>query len=66
MNRKSSILTEVGWLAYFLVVFVALVVAFNALVVPHHFNPMIAVVFAAFLAAMIMIATRAWLRTRTG
>ncbi len=66
MNRKTSILAEVGWLAYFLTVFVALVVAFNELIVPHHFNAMIAIVFAAFLAAIIMIATRAWWRTRTG
>lgn len=59
MQPRSSILAELGWLAYFFVIFVILVYVFNIFVVPHHFNDRIADVLAAVLAGVIMIATRA-------
>ncbi len=63
MQKRSSILTEIGWLAYFLASFVILVYAFNIFVVPHHFNDRIADVLAAVIAALLMIVTRAkWRR----
>jgi cell division protein FtsW (lipid II flippase) len=61
--QRSSILAEVGWLAYFFAIFVLLVYVFNIFVVPHHFNDKIADVLAAGFAAVAMIATRArWRR----
>ncbi|HTX57258.1 MAG TPA: hypothetical protein VMD47_09150 [Candidatus Acidoferrales bacterium] len=63
MQRRSSILVEIGWLAYFLAVFAVLVYLINIFVVPHHFNAIIANVLAGLIAAMIMIVTRArWQR----
>jgi hypothetical protein len=64
VQQRSSILAEVGWLAYFFAVFVALVYAFNIWVVPHHFNDKIAVALSAGIAAVTMIATRGWLMMR--
>jgi hypothetical protein len=61
---KSTVATEIGWLAFFLVVFVALVYLLVRLLVPHHFNDRIAIVLAAMFAGLIMIATRAWLSKR--
>jgi cell division protein FtsW (lipid II flippase) len=56
-------MAEIGWLAYFFAIFVILVYVLNIFVVPHHFNDKIADVFAAGMAAIIMIATRArWRR----
>jgi hypothetical protein len=57
----SPVLAEVGWLAFFLAVFAALVYLMVGLVVPHHFNVMVAIMLAAIFAGLIMIATRAWL-----
>jgi cell division protein FtsW (lipid II flippase) len=63
VQPRSSILAELGWLAYFFAVFVILVYIFNIFVVPHHFNDRIADVLAAGLAGVIMIGTRArWRR----
>jgi hypothetical protein len=61
---RSSILTEVGWLAYFAVVFVVAVYALVGLLVPHHFNDKIAIALAALFAGLAMIGTRAWLTNR--
>ena len=62
---NSTIATEIGWLAFFLVVFVVLVYLLVRLLVPHHFNDRIAIVLAAMFAGLIMIATRAWLSKRS-
>jgi cell division protein FtsW (lipid II flippase) len=59
VQQRSSIVAEIGWLAYFFAIFVILVYVLNIFVVPHHFNDKIADVFAAGMAAIIMIATRA-------
>src|SRR5271168_3458075 len=47
MRSRSSILTELGWLAYFLAIFIALVYLLVGLLVPHHFNDKIAIMLAA-------------------
>ncbi len=57
---RNSILGELGWLAYFLVVFVIAVYAMNVFVVPHHFNDKIADVLAGIFAAVLFVATRAY------
>lgn len=63
MQQRSSLLTEFGWLALFLAVFVVLVYAFNLLIVPHHFNDKVADTLAGLLAALIYITARAkWRR----
>ena len=60
-HQRSSVATEIGWLAYFLVVFVAAVYLLVRSLVPHHFNDKIAIVLAAIFAGLIMIGTRAWI-----
>jgi hypothetical protein len=63
VKQRSSILTELGWLAYFFVAFIVLIYAFNIFVVPHHFNDKVADVLAGVFAGLIMIVTRArWRR----
>lgn len=62
---RSSILAEIGWLAYFAVVFVAAVYLLVGLLVPHHFNDKIAIALAALFAGLAMIGTRAWLTARS-
>ncbi|MBV8489008.1 MAG: hypothetical protein JO199_00665 [Candidatus Eremiobacteraeota bacterium] len=57
---RSSVLAELGWLAYFLVVFAIAVYAMVLFVVPHHFNDKIAIVMAGIFAGLAMIVTRAW------
>lgn len=59
-KSHSPILAEIGWLAFFLAVFAALVYLLVGLLVPHHFNDKVAIMLAAIFAALIMIATRAW------
>jgi len=61
---RSSIAAEFGWLALFLVIFVASIYLFVRTLVPHHFNDKIAVALAALFAGLIMIGVRAWI-TRT-
>jgi hypothetical protein len=61
---RSSIATELLWLVYFLVVFVAAVYLFVRTLVPHHFNDKIAVALAAIAAGLIMIGTRGWVGGR--
>jgi lipopolysaccharide export LptBFGC system permease protein LptF len=61
---RSSVLTETGWLAFFLLVFVAAVYLLVRTLVPHHFNDKIAVALAAIFAGLIMIGARAWLTRR--
>ena len=64
---RSPILTEVAWLAYFLVVFIVVVNVLLAVVVrPHNFSQMIAIMLAAIFAGLIMIATRAFWTARRG
>jgi hypothetical protein len=63
--QRSSILAEIGWLAYFLAIFVAVVYAMVIFVVPHHFNDKIAIVLAGIVAGLAMILTRAWFRARS-
>jgi uncharacterized membrane protein len=60
----SSVSAEVGWLAFFLVVFAAAVYLFVRSLVPHHFNDKIAIALAAIFAGLIMIAVRAWFTGR--
>jgi hypothetical protein len=55
---------EIAWLAYFLIVFAALVYLLVRTLVPHHFNDKVAVMLAAIFAGLIMIASRAWLSRR--
>ena len=62
---RSSVLAEIGWLAYFIAIFVGCVYAMVIFVVPHHFNDKIAIVFAGIVAGLAMILTRAWWRKRT-
>ena len=63
MQQRSSILTELAWLAFLFAVFVVLVYLFNIFVVPHHFNDKVAIMLAAIIAAIVMIAVRArWRR----
>lgn len=57
---RSSVLVEIGWLAFFIAVFVVLVYLLVGLLVPHHFNDKIAIALAALFAGLIMIGTRAW------
>jgi hypothetical protein len=63
-QQRSSLTTELAWLAYFLVVFVAAVYLLVRSLVPHHFNDKIAIMLAAIFAGLILIATRVWLTKR--
>lgn len=65
MQKRSSVLTEIGWLAYFILVFVVLVYLLNIFVVPHHFNDKVAAVIAGVFAALAMIFTRARVARRS-
>jgi hypothetical protein len=59
VQKKSSILEEIGWLGLFFAVFVVAVYALNIFLVPHHFNDKIAIVLAGIIAGLTMIAARA-------
>ncbi|MBV9233281.1 MAG: hypothetical protein JO030_04505 [Candidatus Eremiobacteraeota bacterium] len=62
MARSSStISSEIGWLALFLLIFVAFVYLFVRTLVPHHFNDKIAICLAALFAGLVMIALRSWI-----
>jgi hypothetical protein len=61
---RSSVTGEIGWLAYFLAVFVAAVYALLRILVPHHFNDKVAVMLAAIFAGLVMIGTRLWVGAR--
>ena len=61
---RSSVLAELGWLAYFIAIFVILVYLAVLLVVPHHFNDKVAISLAGLFAGVIWIATRAWWAAR--
>jgi len=63
-KTRSSVLGEIGWLAYFLAVFVVAVYALVRLLVPHHFNDKVAIMLAAIFSGLVMIATRAWASAR--
>jgi hypothetical protein len=63
-RSSSSVFTELGWLAFFLGIFVAAVYLLVRSLVPHHFNDKIAIVLAAIFAGLIMIGTRAWVSSR--
>ena len=60
----SSISAEIGWLAFFLVVFAGTVYLLVRLLVPHHFNDKVAIMLAAIFAGLVMIFARAWLTRR--
>jgi hypothetical protein len=62
MGRRSSTKAELGWLVGFLALFVATLYAVEIFIVPHHFNAKIAIVLAAFVAAVVMVAVRARFR----
>ncbi len=65
--QRSSILTEIAWLAFFFAIFVVFVYAFNIFVVPHHFNDKVAIVLSAILAGLAMMSARKWsARGRSG
>ena len=60
--QRHSILVELGWLAYFLVLLVVAVYTLNVLVnvlFPRHFNSTVADVLGGVIAAVIFVATRA-------
>ena len=60
--QRHSILAELGWLAYFLAVFVVAVYAMNIFVdaaFPRHFNDKVADTIAALFAAVVFVLTRA-------
>jgi hypothetical protein len=61
-RRPSSIAIEVAWLAGFLALFVAAMYVIEIFIVPHHFNPMMAIVLAGFVAAVLTVAARARFR----
>ena len=61
---RSSVLAELGWLAYFIAVFVVAVYAMVLFVVPHHFNDKIAIALAGLFAGLVLIATRAYATSR--
>jgi hypothetical protein len=63
-QQRSSVIAEIGWLAYFLAVFVVLMYLAVIFVVPHHFNDKIAIVLAGILAGSVMIATRSAVAAR--
>jgi hypothetical protein len=64
----SSVSTEIAWLGFFLIIFVAAVYLLVRMLVPHHFNEIVAIMLAAIAAGLIMIGVRAWFvsRTRSG
>jgi branched-subunit amino acid transport protein len=62
---RGSILGELGWLVYFLVVLVIAVYAMNIFVVPHHFNAVVANVIAAIVAGLVYVWTRSYVQRRT-
>jgi len=66
VQQRSSIATEIGWLAYFFIIFVIAVYLLNLFLVPHHFNDKIADTLAAIVAALVMIGTRAAYAKRSG
>ncbi len=60
----SSVAAELGWLAFFLAVFVVAVYALVRSLVPHHFNDKIAIALAAMFAGLVLIGARAWVSGR--
>jgi hypothetical protein len=60
----SSVSAEIGWLAFFLLVFVAAVYLTVRTLVPHHFNDKIAIALSAIFAGLVMIGARAWLTAK--
>jgi hypothetical protein len=61
----SSVLAEIAWLGFFLVIFVAAVYLLVRTLVPHHFNDKVAIMLAAIAAGLIMIGVRAWFGSRS-
>ena len=64
-NRHRPSSTEIAWLGFFLVVFVAAVYLLVRSLVPHHFNDKVAIVLAAIVAGLVMIGARAWFASRS-
>ena len=63
-QQRSSIASEIAWLACFFVFFIVAMYAINLSIVPHRFNAKIAIVLAAFVAGIAMIGFRAWWSAR--
>ncbi len=61
----SSVVTEIAWLGFFLIIFVAAVYLLVRTLVPHHFNDKVAIMLAAIAAGLIMIGARAWFGSRS-
>lgn len=61
---KSTLLTEIAWLGFFLIIFVAAVYLFVRTLVPHHFNDKVAIVLAGMFAGLALIGVRAWVESR--
>lgn len=61
---QSSVTTEVAWLVFFLAVFVVFVLLLRRMLVPHHFNEIVAIVLAALFAGLVMIGVRATFGSR--
>jgi membrane protein implicated in regulation of membrane protease activity len=64
-QSPSSVVTEIAWLGFFLIIFVAAVYLLVRTLVPHHFNDKVAIMLAAIAAGLIMIGARAWFRSRS-
>jgi len=63
-RQPSSVSREIGWLAYFLVLFAAVVYLLLRTLVPHHFNDKVAIALAAIFSGLIWIGTRALISVR--
>ncbi len=61
---QSSVATEIAWLVFFLAVFAVLVLLLQRMLVPHHFNEIVAIVLAALFAGLVMIGVRATFGSR--
>jgi hypothetical protein len=55
---RSSVSGEIGWLVYFLFVFVVTTYLLLRNLVPHHFNDKVAVMLAAIFSGLVLIGTR--------
>jgi len=61
----SSVSTEIAWLGFFLIIFVAAVYLLVRTLVPQNFNAIVAIMLAAIAAGLIMIGVRAWFGSRS-
>lgn len=54
----SGIRLEVGFLALFIVLFVATLTGLNALLLPHRYPPIVVLLLASILVGLLMIFLR--------